>query len=1534
MPTVVKRSGDKVEFNIANVSKRLRTLVELRKLKVDVDKLLEEVTELPLADGSGTNDIDTLITMVALGNSFDHPDYAMLSGMVEMTALRKRTADAFDAYVELAAAYVNPVNKKPSPALAQWFVEYVRANKEALNSAIVQDRDLGFNLFAMKTLEKSYLIRLGTTIVERPQYMYMRMAVKLGHKHGLDRVLRLYEDLSTGMYSHASPTMFSAGTPMDQLSSCFKLRMKGDSIEGIYDTLKLCAMISKTGGGIGLSVSDIRASGSHIAGTGGTSNGLVPMLRVYNNCFPEDHEILTATGYMSYTDVMNYFKTNSTLDVACHVQGSLEYHPVSVDDVSVDIGVHKHIDMHKDHTGVSILPTENHRMWLKVGDTYAPDKRYPECVGRWKKEPRYENMAASDVFDSVRGNESTSIQFLSRFSKGLKFFIADDDLPFTHALGLFDADQINAFIELFGYWLGDGWLEGHNARVAFGPVKAHDVDYIVSLIERIGLPQTETISVDKTGYWKAKNLTKSGQRNIYITGNKWWSFFASEYGKKYKGARARTHAPDMIDTVKGEKWMPEWALKLNLEKGRTLLKGLRFADGDQANSDVNKNGGIIFTSSTRFRDQVVQLATHAGYSTLVRITSNPGDVNGSNKHGKDIVASTTAWSIAYTDGPRVSEPKMRGDNLAEKTIDGRVWCLTVPTDEHLIMVRRPLDNIDGSTGTSTRPVIVGNTARYVDQGGNKRPGAFACFLEPWHADVFEVVSMRVPTNSKATHTSGTDEDKGLDLNYGIWTCDEFMRRVEADEDWTLMCPAECPGLVEAYGDEFTALYRKYEAEGRGKRVVKAWDLFVHIVKTQIETGEPYFLYKDAANLKSNQKNVGPIVCSNLCVVGETKLLTPIGHIDISKLEGQRVTVWNGEEWVDNVPVGRTSKKDEDRPVITVVNSHGLSIDCTPEHKFVLADGETKVAASELSVGTKLFQPKEVVYEGLPLVDGDGKPIEKPTNEELHDAWYQGYISGRLIEVGGRQQINLNLRETLKCPWLKVEKKETELLKRLNYDPDAEVPGVERLDPDDVALFAFIPVPEGKQRAVYPFTANKMLRAAWCGGFKDAIGHLDFAASTREALMPALLMLRSVGFRVKIAPEDGSGNGIYCVAEVKEGEPFTVTQIIDRGRKAATYCVTEPKKHRATFNGMCTGQCTEMMMHSSPDEISVCVLGSIVLPKFIKDNAVDYAKLIEYAGELTINLNGVIDDQNYVSHEMSNSNLRHRPIGIGVQGLADTFAMLGLPFTSAEARRINKLIFEAIYYGFLLMSCQMAEARGAPYETFAGSPLSKGEFQFDLWGVGPPEESTLDWPGLKARILKHGVLNSLGIAVMPTASTAQILGNHEQCTPFLGNVYQRKVLGGVFTVVNPHLVADLEAIGMWTQPVREQLVAHRGSIQGIQEIPPKIKETFKTVWELKQRDLVEMQAERAPYIDHSQSFVPYMAEPTIIKVSSLHMLTWKLGLKTGMYYLRTRAASTAIQFTVKKDVATDVMDRAIQENKDAEAGYCSLTNREACLSCSA
>lgn len=1109
MPTVVKRSGDKVEFNIANVSKRLRTLVELRKLKVDVDKLLEEVTELPLADGSGTNDIDTLITMVALGNSFDHPDYAMLSGMIEMTALRKRTADAFDAYVELAAAYVNPVNKKPSPALAQWFVEYVRANKEALNSAIVQDRDLGFNLFAMKTLEKSYLIRLGTTIVERPQYMYMRIAVKLGHKHGLDRVLRLYEDLSTGMYSHASPTMFSAGTPMDQLSSCFKLRMKGDSIEGIYDTLKLCAMISKTGGGIGLSVSDIRASGSHIAGTGGTSNGLVPMLRVYNN-----------------------------------------------------------------------------------------------------------------------------------------------------------------------------------------------------------------------------------------------------------------------------------------------------------------------------------------------------------------------------------------------------------------------------------------TARYVDQGGNKRPGAFACFLEPWHADVFEVVSMRVPTNSKATHTSGTDEDKGLDLNYGIWTCDEFMRRVEADEDWTLMCPAECPGLVEAYGDEFTALYRKYEAEGRGKRVVKAWDLFVHIVKTQIETGEPYFLYKDAANLKSNQKNVGPIVCSNLCVVGETKLLTPIGHIDISKLEGQRVTVWNGEEWVANVPVGRTSKKDEDRPVITVVNSHGLSIDCTPEHKFVLADGETKVAASELSVGTKLFQPKEVVYEGLPLVDGDGKPIEKPTNEELHDAWYQGYISGRLIEVGGRQQINLNLRETLKCPWLKVEKKETELLKQLNYDPDAEVPGVERLDPDDVALFAFIPVPEGKQRAVYPFTANKMLRAAWCGGFKDAIGHLDFAASTREALMPALLMLRSVGFRVKIAPEDGSGNGIYCIAEVKEGEPFTVTQIIDRGRKAATYCVTEPKKHRATFNGMCTGQCTEMMMHSSPDEISVCVLGSIVLPKFIKDNAVDYAKLIEYAGELTINLNGVIDDQNYVSHEMSNSNLRHRPIGIGVQGLADTFAMLGLPFTSAEARRINKLIFEAIYYGFLLMSCQMAEARGAPYETFAGSPLSKGEFQFDLWGVGPPEESTLDWPGLKARILKHGVLNSLGIAVMPTASTAQILGNHEQCTPFLGNVYQRKVLGWVFTVVNPHLVADLEAIGMWTQPVREQLVAHRGSIQGIQEIPPKIKETFKTVWELKQRDLVEMQAERAPYIDHSQSFVPYMAEPTVIKVSSLHMLTWKLGLKTGMYYLRTRAASTAIQFTVKKDVATDVMDRAIQENKDAEAGYCSLTNREACLSCSA
>jgi len=1110
MPTVIKRSGAKVEFNIANVAERLSTLVDRYGLHVDIDKLLEEVSELPLADGSATNDVDTLITMVALGNSFDHPDYALLSGMIEMTALRKRTDNTFSAYVERAGAYVNPRNRKPSPALDGWFLKYVMEHRDALDAAIVQDRDLQFNLFAMKTLKRSYLIRLGSVIVERPQYMYMRIAIELGRRIGIDRVLMLYEHMSKGLYTHASPTMFNAGTPMNQLSSCFKIRMKSDSIEGIYDTLKMCAMISKTGGGIGLAVSDIRAAGSYIAGTGGTSNGLVPMLRNYNS-----------------------------------------------------------------------------------------------------------------------------------------------------------------------------------------------------------------------------------------------------------------------------------------------------------------------------------------------------------------------------------------------------------------------------------------TARYVDQGGNKRPGAFAAFIEPWHADIFDVVSMRVPLDSEATHASGgSHETKGLDLNYGIWTCDEFMRRVEADEDWTLMCPDECPGLVTAYGDEFTRLYRQYEAEGRGKRTIKAWDLYEHIVKTQIETGEPYMLYKDAVNEKSNQKNIGPIVCSNLCVTGDTKLLTSVGHIDICKLDGQRTTIWNGEEWVDDVPVRRTSAEGDDRPVITVVTSHGLSIECTPEHEFVLVDGKTKIPAKELRIGVELFQPKEVIYEGLPLADEKGRTADAPTKEEMHEAWYSGFIAGRLIEVGGRQRLTLNLRETLKCPWIRVEKSEKELCTKLGWDPAAEVPGADRLNPEDLELFAYIPVPNEKQRAVYPLTAHKYLRVAWCSGFKDAIKHLDFAASIYQTLMPTLLMFRSVGFRVKLAPEDTSGSGVWCIREINDNEPLTVAQIIDNGRKAATYCVTEPKEHRAVFNGTCTGQCTEMMMHSSPDEISVCTLASIALPKYVdeKTRTVNYQKIADMAGEITVNLNEVIDVQTYVSHEMENSNYTHRPIGIGVQGLADMFAKLKLPFTSAGAKEVNKRVFDAIYYGFLHASCKMAQDRGAPYKTFAGSPLSEGKFQFDLWGVGPLKGSPFDWEGLRARIVEHGVMNSLGIAVMPTASTAQILGNHEQCTPFLGNVYQRKVLGGVFTVVNEHLVKDLTERGLWSDAVKEELITNRGSVQNIKEVPSDLKEIYKTVWELDGRDLVDMQVDRGPMVDHSQSFVVYIAEPNIVKVSSLHMYTWKKGLKTGMYYLRTRAASQALQFTVVPKGGDKAIQKALQESKDADAQFCTLTNREECLSC--
>lgn len=751
---VIKRSGKQESVKFDKITARVEKLCYgLNAEFVDSTKVAMKVIE-GLFDGVTTTELDNLAAETAASLSVLHPDYSLLASRIAVSNLHKNTTKSFSATVKKLYEYVEPKTGLHSPLIDEDVYKVVKENASLLDSTIIYDRDFAFDYFGFKTLERSYLLRLEGKIVERPQHMYMRVAVGI-HHNDIEQVIKTYHLLSERWFTHATPTLFNAGTPKPQMSSCFLLTMKGDSIEGIYDTLKQTAKISQSAGGIGLSIHNIRATGSYISGTNGTSNGIIPMLRVFND-----------------------------------------------------------------------------------------------------------------------------------------------------------------------------------------------------------------------------------------------------------------------------------------------------------------------------------------------------------------------------------------------------------------------------------------TARYVDQGGGKRKGAFAIYLEPWHADIFEFLDLR--------KNHGKEEMRARDLFYALWISDLFMQRVEENGDWSLMCPHECPGLADTWGEDFEKLYMSYEAQGKARKTIKAQELWFAILDAQIETGTPYLLYKDAANRKSNQQHLGTIKSSNLC--------------------------------------------------------------------------------------------------------------------------------------------------------------------------------------------------------------------------------------------------------------------------------------------------------------------TEIIEYSSPDEIAVCNLASIALPRFVIDGAYDHQKLYEVTYQATINLNRIIDRNYYPVYEAQKSNLRHRPIGLGVQGLADTFVKMRYPFESEDAKKLNKEISETIYFAAMTASKDLAITEGA-YESFAGSPLSRGMFQFDFWNVVP--SNRWDWQALQAEIKQHGVRNSLLVAPMPTASTSQILGNNECFEPFTSNLYVRRVLSGEFVIVNKFLLKDLVDLGLWNEGMKNKIMSSNGSIQNIPEIPDEIKELYKTVWEIKQRTLIDMAADRGAYICQSQSLNLFVQSPTKAKLTSMHFYAWKKGLKTGMYYLRTQAASQAVQFTVKK-----------------------------------
>lgn len=777
---VLKRDGRRESVKFDKVTARIEKLCYgLNSSFIEPIDIAKKVID-GIYDGVTTVELDNLAAETAAAMTTIHPDYAQLAARIAISNLHKTTSKSFSNTMKRLYTYIDPKTGENASLVATDVYGIIKENAALLDSSIIYDRDFGYDYFGFKTLERSYLMKLDGQIVERPQHMLMRVAVGI-HKEDIESAIETYNLLSEKWFTHATPTLFNAGTPKPQLSSCFLLTMKDDSIDGIYDTLKQTAKISQSAGGIGLSIHNVRATGSYIKGTNGVSNGIVPMLR---------------------------------------------------------------------------------------------------------------------------------------------------------------------------------------------------------------------------------------------------------------------------------------------------------------NFDM--------------------------------------------------------------------------------------------------------------------------TARYVDQGGGKRKGSFAIYLEPWHADIFEFLDL------KKNH--GKEELRARDLFYALWTPDLFMQRVKENGDWTLMCPHECPGLADSHGEEFEKLYTKYESEGKGRKTIKAQDLWFEILESQIETGTPYMLFKDSANKKSNQKNLGTIKSSNLC--------------------------------------------------------------------------------------------------------------------------------------------------------------------------------------------------------------------------------------------------------------------------------------------------------------------TEIIEYTSPDEVAVCNLASIALPMYINENnEFDHQKLYDITYVITKNLNKVIDVNYYPVKEAQYSNLKHRPIGIGIQGLADTFIKLRMPFDSPEARRLNSEIFETIYFASMTASKDLAKVDGA-YETFKGSPVSKGIFQYDMWNINPTDR--WDWTSLKQEVKKHGVRNSLLLAPMPTASTSQILGNNECFEPYTSNMYLRRVLSGEFAVVNKHLMKDLIELNLWDDSMKNRIMQDNGSIQNIPEIPQDIKDIYKTVWEISQKAIIDMSADRGAFICQSQSLNIHLQEPNFGKMTSMHFYAWEKGLKTGMYYLRTKAAADAIKFTVTKEkevVAVPSNDKEGEANSNFECVGC-------------
>lgn len=833
---------------------------------------------------------------------------------------------------------------------------------------------------------------------------------------------------------------------------------------------------------------------------------------------------------------------------------------------------------------------------------------------------------------------------------------------------------------------------------------------------------------------------------------------------------------------------------------------------------------------------------------------------------------------------------------------------------HVSQVRAQGSLIKSTNGTSEgiAPMlkIFNDSAVYVSQGGGKRKGSTAVYLETWHADIESFLDLKKPI--------GDESKRARDLFLALWVCDLFMERlvksIETKETvmWSLFCPSRAKGLADSYGEEYKNLYISYEEQGLYTKQVPIDKLWKHILEIQMESGVPYIVYKDHVNRKNNQNNLGTIKSSNLCVTGDTKVLTSVGYIEIKDIVDKEVEVWNGSKFSKVTP----RLTGIDQKVVKVKFDDGVELMCTEYHKFYLKSQQKTPNEAYFSTNfgsiqedfTRAFALKkkdEIIESKWPLV------IVTYGNNNV-DYYTLGYFLGQPRWASDRI-IAYHDKKILR--------------KHLVFESSFT---------DNNGNDHYL-ISEKIRNAPAPFIGSYSSdkgsttesRIAFLSGCIDSCGRLNtneksfnyfLEHSDREFLMSVKLVCNTLGmnprvrnnkliFResetvrmlrtLEISPKIVKHPARYDSWVKLYSKPYVlkgprVVSVEEVSDLHDTYCFTEQLKGKGIFNGVITGNCAEINIFTDKDNVGVCNLASICLSKFVKNKKFDYTSLHSITKKVVFNLNKVIDNNIYPVPEGKYADDNNRPLGVGVQSLAKVFFKMGLPFVCEESRKVNKLIFETIYHGAMEASVELAKSQG-PYKNYEGSLLSEGKLQFDLWGVVPSD--LWDWENLRNEIAKHGARNSLLLALMPTASTAQIMNNTESFEPITSNIFVRNTLSGTFQVVNKHLIKSLKKINMWNENIKQQIIEADGSVQSL-NIPPKIKEIYKTVWEISQKHLIEMEADRNAYVCQATSSNRYLKNPSNSNLTSMHIFSWRKGLKTGMYYLRSQAASNAVKYNVQ------------------------------------